>query len=110
MVRLAKLDSVAVLTIDHPPGKVRGITTLNALSQALRDAAGDPEIRAVVITSTGDFFTPGEIREVEQLVGAALNPCEFTRGVSLRIEDKEKNDRGAQRQLYRRWTGDGENL
>lgn len=43
LVRLAKLDSVAVVTIDHPPVNALGIAVLNALSQALRDAAEDPK-------------------------------------------------------------------
>ncbi len=89
LIRLAKQDSVAVLTIDHPPVNALGIAVLDALSQALEEAANDPEVRAVVITSAGSIFSAGgEIREVEQLIAGALaSEMEFTRSLFLRIED-----------------------
>jgi 3-hydroxyacyl-CoA dehydrogenase len=89
LVRLAKHDSVAVLTIDHPPVNALGIGILDALSEAFEQAVKVPDIRAVVITGAGGFFSAGgEMREVEQLVaGAHEGDMEFTRTLFLRIED-----------------------
>jgi 3-hydroxyacyl-CoA dehydrogenase len=82
-------DNIAVLTIDHPPVNALGIGILDALSEAFEQAVKVPEIRAVVITGAGNFFSAGgEIREVEQLVAGALaSEMEFTRGLFRRIED-----------------------
>jgi len=89
LVRLAKQNDIAVITIDHPPVNALGIGLLDALSEAFEQAVKVPEIRAVVITGAGNFFSAGgEIREVEQLVnGGSGGEMEFTRQLFLRIED-----------------------
>ena len=89
MVRVAKQNDVAVLTIDHPPVNALGAGILDALSDAFEQAVKVSDICALVITGGGPIFSAGgEIREVERLVaGAAGGETEFTRRLLLRIED-----------------------
>ena len=53
-------DGIRTLTLDSPANR-NALSTrlLEQLEQALRDATGDPDVRAVVLTGTGTVFCSG---------------------------------------------------
>ena len=57
-------DDVAVITLNNPPVNGLGLATRTAAVDGLRRAAGDPAVRAIVITGAGKAFSGGaDIRE-----------------------------------------------
>ena len=53
-------DSVRTLTLDSPANRnALSARMLEQLEQALRDATGAPEVRAIVLTGTGTVFCSG---------------------------------------------------
>ena len=53
-------DGVRTLTLDSPANRnALSARLLEQLEQALRDATGDPEVRAVVLTGAGTVFCSG---------------------------------------------------
>jgi 3-hydroxyacyl-CoA dehydrogenase len=63
-VRWEKRGSVAVLTLDNPPVNALGTALREDLAAMLERAAGDPSVRAIVLTGTGRCFSGGaDIRE-----------------------------------------------
>jgi enoyl-CoA hydratase len=60
LVRYASAGSVARLTLDSPHNRnALSSDLVSQLHQALRDAAADPEVRAVVLGHTGGTFCAG---------------------------------------------------
>lgn len=50
---------VRLLWIDHPPANAVGAALVTALAAAVAAAAGDPDIRAVVLSAKGRVFSAG---------------------------------------------------
>ena len=60
MLRAEREGSIAIWTIERPAAKnALDSTTLEALAQAADDAATNREIRAIVLTGSGDAFSSG---------------------------------------------------
>lgn len=59
VVRHELLGHVARLTIDHPPVNAMSIEVLDALVQHFARMAEEPDVRAVILTGTGMFFSAG---------------------------------------------------
>ncbi len=59
MVRTAVNKGVLVATIDNPPVNALSADVRRGLVEALRNAAADPQVSAVVITSSGKTFIAG---------------------------------------------------
>jgi 3-hydroxyacyl-CoA dehydrogenase len=58
------IDDVAVITLNNPPVNGLGLATRTAAVEGLNRAAGDPAVRAIVITGAGKAFSGGaDIRE-----------------------------------------------
>jgi 3-hydroxyacyl-CoA dehydrogenase len=58
------IDDVAVITLNNPPVNGLGLATRTAAVQGLQRAAGDPAVKAIVITGAGKAFSGGaDIRE-----------------------------------------------
>lgn len=66
MLHVEKESGVVVWTIDRPHAKnALDHATLGALLLAIREAAGDRDVRAAVITGAGDaFVSGGDLREL----------------------------------------------
>jgi enoyl-CoA hydratase/carnithine racemase len=73
VVRSARIDHAAVLTIDNPPVNVLSRVVLDALSERLDEVLEDPEVRAVVLVSAAEkaFAAGANIREM-----APMGPSE----------------------------------
>src|SRR6185437_12301273 len=53
-------DGIRTLTLDSPTNRnALSAALLAQLEQALRDAMGDPDVRAIVLTGTGTVFCSG---------------------------------------------------
>ena len=60
MVGVQHRDGIRTLTLDSPANRnALSARLLDQLEQALRDATGDPDVRAVVLTGTGTVFCSG---------------------------------------------------
>jgi methylglutaconyl-CoA hydratase len=60
MVDVQHRDGIRTLTLDSPANRnALSARLLEQLEQALRDATGDPDVRAVVLTGTGTVFCSG---------------------------------------------------
>ena len=58
------IDDVAVITLNNPPVNGLGLATRTAAVEGLDRAAGDPAVKAIVITGAGKAFSGGaDIRE-----------------------------------------------
>ena len=65
-VRVARSGAVAAIEIDSPPVNAASQAVRAGLIAALRDAARDPAIAAIVLTGTGKTFVAGaDIREFD---------------------------------------------
>jgi len=60
LVHVAHRDAVRTLTLDSPRNR-NALSTqlLGELADGLEDAAGDPAVRVIVLTGTGDVFCSG---------------------------------------------------
>ena len=69
--RLELADAVAVVTVDNPPVNSLANETVDRLTELARQLAGDPEIRAVVLTGAGDkaFVAGADLDEFSQALG-----------------------------------------
>jgi methylglutaconyl-CoA hydratase len=75
LVDVQHSDGVRTLTLDSPSNR-NALSTrlLDQLAQSLRDATGDAEMRAVVLTGTGTVFCSGANRMPEILTTMAESP------------------------------------
>jgi len=68
LVRYAKEDGVAVVTIDNPPVNALGPGVAEAIVEALSRAEGDPDVRAIVVIGAGKTFVAGaDIKEFAKM-------------------------------------------
>ena len=59
---------VATVTIDHPPVNVLDGATIRELADVLSELEGNKDVRAVVITATGQVFIAGaDIKDIAGL-------------------------------------------
>ena len=73
LLRERREGFVATITISHPPVNAMSVELLQALDEAFARLAGDPEVRAVVLTGEGMFFSAGaDLRSVMHTGPAAL--------------------------------------
>lgn len=74
-VLLDRADGVATVTLNRP-GAMNSldVATKEALLSALRDAAGDPHVRCVVLTGTGRAFSVGQ--DLKEHVGLLAQDAE----------------------------------
>ena len=67
-VSLTRHDDIAVLTLDNPPVNALGPGVPERLLELLNAAAGDPQVRAIVIAGAGRTFCAGaDIRQFEDV-------------------------------------------
>lgn len=71
-VRAAVEGSVARVEIDNPPVNALSESVLDALGQVVETAAATTDVRAIVITSTGDraFAAGADLSELEHMLGS----------------------------------------
>ena len=61
-------DKIAVITIDNPPVNALSKGVILNLEKSLQELNSSNEVRAIVITGTGNFFVAGaDIREIDKL-------------------------------------------
>lgn len=78
IVRVDRVDDVAVLSMALPPVNSFGSDMRRALFEVLRQVAADPDIRAVVLKGDGQMFCGGaDIREFDQGTIAEPGPNEI---------------------------------
>ncbi|CAN5425574.1 enoyl-CoA hydratase-related protein [soil metagenome] len=80
-VSTTRAGAVATIAMQRPEAKnALDIATKEALLTALRDVAGDPEVRCVVLTGSGDSFSVGQdLKEHITLINA--DPAQVWRTV-----------------------------
>jgi 3-hydroxyacyl-CoA dehydrogenase len=59
IVDMQKQGDVAVIRMDNPPVNALGHALRVGLEKAFKDATADPEVKAIVLTGTGRFFSAG---------------------------------------------------
>jgi 3-hydroxyacyl-CoA dehydrogenase len=59
IVDVQKQGDVAVIRMDNPPVNALGHALRVGLEKAFKDATADPEVKAIVLTGTGRFFSAG---------------------------------------------------
>lgn len=82
-VNLKVENRVAYLSIQNPPANAIGTQTVSGLSECIDHVAADPEIKAIVITGDGKFFSAGaDIREFTD----AFDDQEKGKGLSVNAQ------------------------
>ncbi|MFQ5763467.1 MAG: 3-hydroxyacyl-CoA dehydrogenase NAD-binding domain-containing protein [Rhodospirillales bacterium] len=67
VIRFGKLGGVAVITLTNPPVNALGAGVRQGIAKAIDRAAGDEEVKALVLTGAGRCFSGGaDIREFGQ--------------------------------------------
>ena len=87
------LGDVAVVTVDNPPVNALGPGVLDAIVQAVTDAAARRDMSAIVLIGAGTNFIAGaDIRMFQTIPTreAAMAACRPFHDLLLRIEDFEK--------------------
>ena len=59
MIRLEMNNGVATLRLDRPPANALDLSFITALADAFAELEGRGDVRAVVVTGTGRFFSAG---------------------------------------------------
>src|SRR6478672_12483739 len=93
VVRYERVDRVAVVTIDNPPVNALSPAVWQGLDDAVRRAAGDPAIDAVVLTGAGSTFIAGADIKVFATLNTreqSLQRSAGTHALLKRIEDCPK--------------------
>jgi 2-(1,2-epoxy-1,2-dihydrophenyl)acetyl-CoA isomerase len=88
-VRYSVDGAVTTVTLDRPAAmNALDTATKQALLAALRKAADDPAVRAVVLTGTGRAFCVGQdLREHAALLAAATEAAASGRGEGFQLDD-----------------------
>lgn len=70
-IKFGVQDRIAVIAIDHPPANAFDRRTLEELGAAMDEAAGNAEVKAIVLTGAGQFaFVAGaDIKEIKGMEG-----------------------------------------
>jgi len=69
LVKLTRDQDVAIITIDNPPVNAMSPGVPEGIQEAIRKAANDPEVKAVVLIGAGRTFIAGaDIREFGKIV------------------------------------------
>ena len=90
LVRLAKDNDIAVITIDNPPVNALSPGVPEGISEAIRQVNDDPSVRAAVIIGAGRTFVAGaDIREFGKMT-SGQRPRTGLLPVLLSIEDCAK--------------------
>jgi 3-hydroxyacyl-CoA dehydrogenase len=92
-VRYERVDRVAVITIDNPPVNALSPAVWQGLDEAVRRAAGDPAVDAVVLTGAGSTFIAGADIKVFATLNTreqSLERSSGTHALLRRIEDCAK--------------------
>jgi enoyl-CoA hydratase len=92
-VHLAVDRRVATLTIDHPPLNTIDTATFTGLNAALDEALADAEVKAIVITGTGQSFVAGaDVNDLSALkdVQDTLEKAQAGQGLFRKIERSPK--------------------
>lgn len=73
MLRVARHDSCAVLTVDRPGARnALDLATLRALHVAVQHAGEEPTVRSVIITGAGGaFISGGDLKELQHKTSRA---------------------------------------
>jgi 3-hydroxyacyl-CoA dehydrogenase len=80
-----RLDgNVAVLEIDNPPVNATSLEVRQGLAEALKDAAADPVVEAVVITGTPGIFLAGA--DIKEISSGANNTAPTLRDLQAQME------------------------
>ncbi len=93
LVALEMRESVAILTIDHPPANALSVAVIEALDAALQQALDDSAVGVIVITGQGQLFAAGaDIKELHALRDRDAARAFAERGQALcqRIETSVK--------------------
>jgi len=84
-----RLDgNVAVLEIDNPPVNATSLEVRQGLAEALKDAASDPVVEAVVITGTAGIFLAGA--DINEISSGANNKAPTLRDLQAQMETVPK--------------------
>jgi len=93
VVHYERVDRVAVVTIDNPPVNALSPDVWNALDEAVRRAAHDPAVDAVVVVGAGTTFIAGADIKVFATLKTreqSLERSGGTHALLMRIEDCPK--------------------
>jgi 3-hydroxyacyl-CoA dehydrogenase len=93
LVRYERVDRVAVITIDNPPVNALSPAVWQGLDDAVRRAAGDPAVDAVVLTGAGSTFIAGADIKVFATLKTreqSLARSDGTHALLMRLEDCAK--------------------
>jgi 3-hydroxyacyl-CoA dehydrogenase len=90
LVKLTRLDDIAVVTIDNPPVNALSPGVPEGILDSIQAAANDPAIQAIVVIGAGATFIAGaDIREFQKMT-AGLRPRLTLLPMLLAIEDTPK--------------------
>ena len=90
LVKLARRDDIAVVTIDNPPVNALSPGIPEGIVAALNASSGDESVRAVVLIGAGHTFIAGaDIREFGKIVAGARPPLSLLPYLQA-IEDSVK--------------------
>jgi 3-hydroxyacyl-CoA dehydrogenase len=90
LVKLTRLDDVAVVTIDNPPVNALSPGVPEGIVQSIEAAAHDPAVKAVVVIGAGSTFIAGaDIREFQKMTSGE-KPRGTLLPTLLAIEDSPK--------------------
>ncbi|MGB3043178.1 MAG: 3-hydroxyacyl-CoA dehydrogenase NAD-binding domain-containing protein [Xanthobacteraceae bacterium] len=59
VVRLERQDAVAIVTVDSPPVNALSAAVRRGIFEQIKTAAGDPQVKAIVLTCAGRTFIAG---------------------------------------------------
>jgi 3-hydroxyacyl-CoA dehydrogenase len=90
LVKLTRVDDIAVVTIDNPPVNALSPGVPEGILDSIQAAANDPDIQAIVVIGAGATFIAGaDIREFQKMT-AGLRPRLTLLPMLQSIEDTPK--------------------
>jgi enoyl-CoA hydratase/carnithine racemase len=81
--RKSEEDSVEILVLKNPPVNALSTTMLGELERHLSDLEGDPNVRAVILTGDGQYFSAGADLKEMATIGLDRAPEIVRRGHTL---------------------------